>query len=176
MTFRQSDYTKEMLEFHLPRYHEIPSIELYMDQVIGYIEDALLVFRIYEKEKIITSSMVNNYVKQGLVSAPVKKKYNRKHIAYIIVVCLLKPILSISEICDYIERQIETSPIETAYDYFADKLEESLYCSFTGTAPENDGRTTEEATVVKLVAMAFSNKMYLQKYLLYLKDEKEAEN
>lgn len=168
MSFKESIYSREMTEFHLPRYQEIPSIELYMDQVIGYIDESLNPFRIHEKEKIITSSMVNNYVKQGLVNKPVKKKYNKKHIAYIIVVCILKQILSISEICDYIKRQIETAPIETAYDYFAEKLEESLKAAFLGENTKEDGRNTEEAGIVRMATTAFADKMYLQKYLLYL--------
>jgi hypothetical protein len=169
MTFRESELTNEMLSFHLPRYHEIPSIDLYMDQVIGYVEQSLAPFKAQDKEKIITSSMVNNYVKQGLVSAPVKKKYNKEHIAYIIVVCILKQILSISETYDYIKRQIEMAPIETAYDYFAEKLEEALYSTFTGEKAPDDGRETEEAKIVRIVTIAFSDKVFLQKYLLYLK-------
>ena len=172
MTFRESEYAQEMICFHLPRYHEIPSIDLYMDQVIGYVEQCLSPFRIHEKEKIITSSMVNNYVKQGLISSPVKKKYSQGHIAYIMIICIIKQILSISEICDYIKRQIETVPIQTAYDYFAEKLEESLYAAFTAAGTVDDGKDTEEAMLIKLVATAFSDKIYLQKYLIFINENK----
>ena len=143
-----------------------------MDQVIGYVEQCLSPFRIHEKEKIITSSMVNNYVKQGLISPPVKKKYSQGHIAYIMIICIIKQILSISEICDYIKRQIETVPIQTAYDYFAEKLEESLYAAFTATGTVDDGKDTDDAMLIKLVTTAFSDKIYLQKYLIYIDENK----
>ena len=32
---------KEMLEFHCPRFDELPTIPLYKDQVISYVEDVL---------------------------------------------------------------------------------------------------------------------------------------
>ena len=57
---------------HLPRWHELPDIELYMDQVITLIEKYLSPLITLEKHTLLTSSMVNNYVKHGLIPAPVK--------------------------------------------------------------------------------------------------------
>ncbi|MFQ7058586.1 MAG: DUF1836 domain-containing protein [Turicibacter sanguinis] len=44
--------------------------------------------------------MLNNYVKQKVVSPPLNRRYNEKHLAYLIVVCLLKQVYSLTEICD----------------------------------------------------------------------------
>ncbi|WP_290773961.1 DUF1836 domain-containing protein [Anaerofustis sp.] len=172
--FEQSIYTKEILNFHFPRYNELPNIELYMDQVINFIEDNLKIFSANEKEKIITSSMVNNYVKQGLVSPPNKKKYTKHHIAYIIVVCILKQILSISEICELIKIQINTYPIEDAYDYFADKLEEALKIAFIDKPEKTEHKNNGyEARIIRLATKSFANKIFLQKYLLYIHNEEK---
>ena len=78
-------------EFSLPRWDELPPIELYMDQVIVLLTDYLGFFA-YEgnDEKLITAAMVNNYVKQKLLPAPVKKKYGRAHLACLIMICTLK--------------------------------------------------------------------------------------
>ncbi len=172
--FEESIYTKDILEFHFPRYKELPNIELYMDQVIGFVEDVLKVFKISEKEKLITSSMVNNYVKQGLVSPPIKKKYTKHHIAYIIVVCTLKQILSISEICDLIKIQIDTYPIEEAYDYFAREMEKAFKLAFLGDENvEESTNNTHEAKIVRLATKSLANKIYLQKYLLFKEDEEK---
>lgn len=75
-------------KIHIPRWEELPNFPLYIDQVVSYIEDNLGI--LFYDEKIITNSMINNYVKHGIVNPPVKKKYNRIHIAYFIVVCILK--------------------------------------------------------------------------------------
>ncbi|WP_138268367.1 DUF1836 domain-containing protein [Anaerofustis stercorihominis] len=172
--FEESVYTKEILKFHFPRYNELPNIELYMDQVISFTEDVLEVFKINDKEKLITSSMVNNYVKQGLVSPPVKKKYTKHHIAYIIVVCSLKQILSISEICDLIKIQIDTYPIEEAYDYFAREMEKAFRIAFIEDDDvEESSNNTHEAKIVRLATKSLANKIYLQKYLLFKEDEEK---
>ena len=84
-------------EFRLPVWDELPQIELYMDQVIVLLNEYLSYF-VYEgnDEKLITAAMVNNYVKMKLVPAPVRKKYGRVHLAYLIMICTLKQTLSMA--------------------------------------------------------------------------------
>ena len=88
-----------MNEFRLPGWEELPKIELYMDQVIGLITQYLgfFVFDLSE-EKLLTPSMVNNYVKMKLLPAPQKKKYGRKHIALLIMICTFKQSLSMAAV------------------------------------------------------------------------------
>ena len=67
-----STYAEHLVSLHLPRYDEIPSIDLYMDQLVGFLEDTLA--PLYQPgEKIITRSMVNNYVKQGVLASAAGK-------------------------------------------------------------------------------------------------------
>ena len=73
---------------HLPRYAELPDIELYMDQVLTYIDDRLQPL-FPADEKLLTSSMVNNYVKQRLIPTPSHKRYGREHVALLIFICLM---------------------------------------------------------------------------------------
>ena len=42
MDFKDSHYIKEILDFHLPRFDELPNIDLYMDQVLSIIENKML--------------------------------------------------------------------------------------------------------------------------------------
>ena len=69
-----------------PRWDDLPDIELYMDQVVSILEKNLSVFS--NGEKLITPSMINNYVKQKIVKPPVKKRYDKMHLAYLFVVCI----------------------------------------------------------------------------------------
>ena len=86
-------------EYHLPTWDELPTIELYMDQVIILLSNYLGIFSaVSNDDKIITPTMINNYVKQKIIPAPVKKKYSKMHLAYLIIVCILKQTLSISMI------------------------------------------------------------------------------
>lgn len=105
----------------LPKYEELPSLELYMDQVIVLMEEYLAAFVINPEDKIITPAMINNYVKHGILPAPIKKKYNRIHLVYLIIISLMKPVISINLIKDMIEAQLKEFKIEELLNVFTDK-------------------------------------------------------
>ncbi len=128
-------YARKLLELHLPRYEEIPRIDLYMDQLVGYLQETLA--PLYQPdEKIITRSMVNNYVKQGVLAAVSGKKYTRSHVAYLVVICTLKQTFSLAEIDLLIRRQIATFDTRVAYDYYCDAFEAAVQALF-GPVPSN---------------------------------------
>lgn len=77
---------------------ELPGINLYMDQVISLLGEKLEFYQRDEGSKLLTSSMINNYVKSEVIPHPEKKKYNKDHLASLIVVCLLKQVISIPDI------------------------------------------------------------------------------
>ena len=79
----------------LPRWEDLPDFGLYMDQVIVLIERALDGML---PEGEITKSMVNNYVKVKLIPRPTGKKYEREHMAMLMMICILKQSLTMEEI------------------------------------------------------------------------------
>ncbi len=131
----------QMLEYRIPRWNELPEIELYMDQVIALMEKYLGVF--YDDEnKTITPSMINNYVKLGLIPAPVKKKYSKIHLAYILIICILKQVIPINAITRMIEHQMSTHSIEEAYDLFCEE-QEKAFLGAVKKAQELNGPSNE---------------------------------
>lgn len=86
----------EGLTADLPGWEDLPGLGLYMDQVILLLSHYLRPLYQNEDDKSITASIINNYVRLKLLPPPVKKKYSRVHIAYLIVICALKQSLSIS--------------------------------------------------------------------------------
>lgn len=160
--------TKEILEFRCPRFRELPKVPLYKEQVITYIEDVLSAININSEEKLLTPTMLNNYVKQKVVSPPKDKKYNEKHLAYLIVVCILKQVFSLQEICNLINRQIATCPIEQAYDYFCTELEKALVAVFTTrdfSEPRSPSLIPYEAEIVRSTIISYTHKIFIQNYL-----------
>ncbi len=107
------------IKHKLPYWNELPEIELYMDQVIVLMEKYLSL-HISNGDKIITPSMINNYVKLGIMPAPIKKRYSRIHIAYLIIICSLKQIIPIPEIKRLIEMRVAKSSIEETLNFFSD--------------------------------------------------------
>ena len=78
-----------MKNYTFPKWTELPEIDLYMDQVITYINEKLKDTYFYD-EKFITKAMINNYVKDGVLPRPNQKKYGREPLSRLIMICLLK--------------------------------------------------------------------------------------
>ena len=91
-------WAEQVQTYHMPRYDELPAIDLYMDQVVAILEDCLRLFLRDAQEKRITPAMINNYVKLKVLPPPVKKRYTRDHLCQLILICLLKQVLSLPEI------------------------------------------------------------------------------
>lgn len=107
-------------EYHLPSWEELPSIPLYMDQVVLLLNRYLDIFSaVSNEEKLITPTMINNYVKMKIVPAPVKKKYSKMHMAYLIMVCTLKQTLSISAISRMLPADMSEEELRAVYDSFS---------------------------------------------------------
>ena len=78
---------------------DIPSMDLYMDQVTTLMEKNLSqASRHGDEDKILTKTMINNYAKNDLLPAPLKKKYSKEHILVLIFIYYFKGILSIGDI------------------------------------------------------------------------------
>ena len=115
-------------EIHIPRWNELPEFELYMDQVIGLAEKNLGALYI-DGKGLLTPSMINNYVKSGVLPPPKNKRYNRTHLAILMIVCAMKPVMEISAVSDIISRSIAASNIENVLDEFARMYESELSSS-----------------------------------------------
>ena len=90
--------TKGLEQFRLPRWEELPSIELYLDQVLSLLEEWLGEYLSLDGKKIMTKTMVNNYVKEGLMTPVRGKKYTRQQIMQLLCVYHLKQTLRLSDI------------------------------------------------------------------------------
>ena len=53
---------------------DIPAIDLYMDQVTTFMDKHLKNNKRFADDKILTKTMINNYAKNDLLPAPVKKR------------------------------------------------------------------------------------------------------
>lgn len=84
------------MDYILPE--DIPSIELYMDQVTTFMEKELSGNKRHQEDKILTKTMINNYSKNDLLPPSNKKKYSKDHIILLIYIYYLKNFLSINDI------------------------------------------------------------------------------
>ncbi|MCL2664924.1 MAG: DUF1836 domain-containing protein [Defluviitaleaceae bacterium] len=77
---------------------QIPGIDLYMDQVTTFLENALGGNKRNDTEKVMTKTMVNNYTKDKVLPPPVHKKYSKDHMLMLIIIYHLKQSLSIGDV------------------------------------------------------------------------------
>lgn len=112
----------------IPRWSELPTIQLYMDQVIELVNTSLEIWNV-SGENVLTSSMVNNYVKLGIIPPPEKKRYSRTQLAYLLIICLLKQIMPISDIKVFIESQRKFKECDELLDSFAQAYEQDFVAS-----------------------------------------------
>lgn len=153
--------------FHLPRWEELPTFPLYIDQVVYYIENNLQILS-FNNEKIITSSMINNYVKHGIVKPPIKKKYERIHLAYFIVVCILKKSYSLDEISKLIQVQINDFPTDQSYNYFCEEIEACVTSLLNKKEVVHIPSLSDNKEIVYLLhstVLSVTHKIYVQYFL-----------
>ena len=77
---------------------KIPEVDLYMDQVTSFMEEHLKKTKRSPEDKILTKTMINNYAKNRLLPAPVRKKYSKEHILLLLFIYYYKNLLSIGDI------------------------------------------------------------------------------
>ena len=159
----KTSLAQSIQHFRLPRYREIPTVGLYLEQVTKYISEYLDPIQ----EGALTSSMISNYVKKHLIPSPVKKQYSREQIAYLFFIAVAKSVLSLDALTNFISVQQKTYNLETAYDYFAAELENFLLYTFEAkdtldTVGQDD---TDEKRLLYSCIVAVTQKIYLEKCL-----------
>lgn len=117
-----------------PAWEQLPDLGLYMDQVITFMERQCRA--LYpQMGSILTPSMINNYVKCGLVTRPVGKKYDRVQLAQLMMVCTLKQVASMEEM-----KQLLTPPpgetVEALYAAFC-RTQAGVFETLAARSPED---------------------------------------
>ena len=168
MEIKKDDLLKfenEIKNFEIVKYDQIPDIDLYMDQTLAFLNKRLSILKRDDEDIIVTASMINNYVKAGIIPAPISKKYSKRHLAYIVTVCFLKQVLSMNEIKTIIDYLIETKGERESYEYFCTSVEKSLQncCRLIKIEKTVDKEQDPDNFSIYFSTKALANKIYAQK-------------
>ncbi len=154
--------------FHIPRWAELPSIELYLDQVVKLINSCLSPYIFFnnnsskEENSLLTKTMINNYVKNNLIEPPVKKQYSKTQIAKLFVICVLKQVYSMQDIKNLIRIALEDSTLEKSYDKFCNLFEQALNCTYKRKDFIDNNSSSDNLYLLKSVLLSCSYKIYTQ--------------
>lgn len=138
----------------------LPDLSLYMDQVIGYMPRQLI--QNGEDERL-TSAMVNNYIKDGLLPRAEGKRYGKIHLAYLTVICALKQVLPVREAGRLAAHGENAEPSEV-YEHFREVLDKAL----SDTAERLDETLPEEKLselALELALRSYADKLACQRIL-----------
>lgn len=152
-------WEKYLRDYTLPTWDELPRLELYMDQVIALLDDYLDFFpKVENGERVVTATAINNYVRLKIMPAPVKKKYSRLHIAYLIMICSLKRVFTISYVQKMIPMGLPESEVKELYNNYV-QIHKKIALYFidqvrTTARPILHAEVEEQLSVDNLVTMA----------------------
>jgi DNA-binding transcriptional MerR regulator len=152
-----AEWAKEVKEYSAVEWDRLPEIYLYMDQVLTYMDKQLSLFERSSDNTLLTSSMINNYVKDGVLPRPEQKKYSRDHLALLTVICLLKQVLSIQDISILIKTLLEDASKSEMYDRFCSAQSSALkeVCERVESAvPQGEAELTRLAIELSVEANA----------------------
>ena len=155
-------------KIHIPRWEELPNVDLYMDQILTFINSSLSECIKYgddeenEKNQILTKTMINNYVKNNILEAPIKKKYSKTQCAKLFVICILKQVFSMNEISSLINIALESTDIYHAYNSFCSLFEEAVISIFEKKEFSKVDSSNENRYLLKAVLLSCSYKIYVQ--------------
>lgn len=157
------EWSKSLETFHLPRWDELPDLELYSIQVINLINNYLYIL---EEDNLITSAMINNYVKNKMMPKPINKKYHKIHLAYLIAITILKQVLTINQINSGVRYQEEHSSLKLAYNYLCVEVERCLnnvYKQVNGDVKNLDLNIPDKSQALNFAVNAFACKLVADK-------------
>ena len=142
------DYNKELINhkllrwerylqsYSLPAWKDIPDIGLYMDQVVALLTEYLnFIPASNAKERPITPTTINNYVRLKVMPPPARRKYYRIHIAYLVVIFTLKQSVSISSVQQILPFGLSGEAVQRFYERYVEIVKE-VGLFFTSQARE----------------------------------------
>ena len=154
-------------EYTLPKWEQLSSIPLYMDQVMTFMGEVLDLFENDDKTPILTNSMINNYVKNGLVEHPLQKKYSREHLAKLVMIGMLKQVLSIQDISEVFSESKNTTVL---YDAFREAQDKALWDTLESVNHIGNDPDALRSAALRLSAEANARRMVAEKILSTLSD------
>ncbi len=160
---------KRRLEQQRPEsWDSLPDLSLYMDQVIGYMPRQLIQ---YGQGERLTSAMVNNYIKDGLLPRAEGKRYSRDHLAYLTAICVMKQVLPVRDAG--LLAAAETGSAQGNYAAFCQALDQAL----RDTAERLDTDLAEDdlpRLALELALRSYASKLACERVIDMLRQRRSA--
>ncbi len=169
---QELDELRNMLATQRPAaWDALPDIALYMDQVVSYLRRQTIGAD-EESNAPMTSAMINNYIKDGLLPRANGKRYSREHLVYLIAIALLKNVLSVKDMKLLLGCEIAPGKESEFYAAFLERMD----ISFSDVAKSVDPviQETELADfALDLAVVSSATKIACEQVLAILRRKEE---
>lgn len=152
-------------------WEQLPDFALYMDQVLSYMDRQVIRF---DEDDGLTSAMVNNYTKSGLVPRAAGKKYNREHLAYLTAICVLKRVMSTRDMDLLIKQELQGErSVADGYAAFCESLDKALNITADEMELYLDESTLADADI-HFALLSYAAGVASNRYVSLLRQQQEA--
>ena len=153
-------------------WEQLPDFALYMDQVLSYMDRQVIRF---DEDDGLTSAMVNNYTKSGLVPRAAGKKYNREHLAYLTAICVLKRVMPTRDMDLLIKQELQGErSVADGYAAFCESLDKALNITADEMELYLDESTLADAAI-HFALLSYAAGVASNRYVSLLRQQQEAE-
>jgi len=154
----------------LPRWEELPDLDLYMDQVLSLTDRYLAPLSV----KPITASMINNYVKLKLIPPTKGKRYSRVHVAFIFAIAVLKDVFEIAQIREGILIETNVLGLKNAYNLFTIEIESAIRLVEAQSGQKEpialiEGEISDANKIMKFAALSFATQRHAKALIQFNK-------
>lgn len=111
----------ELKDPHQLKVEDIPKINLYMEQLLSFLNDNLEFFNRNHDEVMLTKAMINNYSKNHISPPPNKKMYRKLHIMAYALIYQFKQLISLNDMKSITSKFEHTKDLEKVYRIFLDE-------------------------------------------------------
>ena len=151
----------------------LPDFALYMDQILSYMDRQVIRF---DEADGLTAAMVNNYTKSGLVPRAKGKKYDRDHLAYLTVICILKHVMSTKDMDFLIREELQGERgIPDGYAAFCESLDTALNTMADEVAMREENNIPPEDSAIRFALLSYAAGVVSNRYVAQLRAKKEVE-
>jgi hypothetical protein len=141
------------------KWEDLPDFMIYKDQLISYMEKQHIGF---SEGESLTSAMINNYTKSGLLPRAIGKKYGKEHIASLTMTSLLKQVLQSDDVIRLVENY-QQDEIEETYNKYLVLLDEELNNTIENIKTKKSSDKYDMA--MRLAISSYINKLLCQKII-----------
>lgn len=120
--------SEAILKFRCPRWEDLPKEGLFNREVVDYLSRILA--PLFAEQDFITQTIIQNYSKRSIIPKLKGRKYEREHIAYLLIILIYKQVLSIDQVKQGVDLQLALMPLPQAYDVFAQALDTAIQRTF----------------------------------------------